>query len=273
MAVQTKKKRYMNVDELRAYKVAYGSKLGARDYMSYVGLPAILFGVFSFLLLYNGWVSFVCMIIGAFYGLKTLLPQSVRKQYEREAFNQRNKFVNNITQVLTDDNQTVIGAIRKVTVRSHGKFKEDLQKFHARLIGADNDQVRQAIIWLSDKYDDDVIFLQFLEQLETAMVEGRSNVDTLKEIKTYHNDIRKKQEYYERAKEGHLRDMRQLIIITGILIICLALSFGFSTYMEAFARHIVGYATSLLYLIILMIFFKQFVGYLFDDSVLEIRKK
>ncbi|PAE87684.1 hypothetical protein [Shouchella clausii] len=273
MAIATKKKKTMNVDELRAYRVAYGGKLGVKDFRNYVGLPAGLFGAFSFLLLYNGWISAVCAIIGAIYGALVLLPKSIKKQYEFEGFNQRNKFLNNITQVLTDDNQTVLTAIRKVIQRADGEFKEDLKRFYAMLVGSDDERIRESVISLSDKYDDDVIFVQFLEQLETAMIEGKNNIDTLKDIKTYHNDIRKKQEAYEKAKSNHLRDMRQLIIITAILIIALTISFGFQTYLDAFARHPVGYISSGLYLLMLSLFFKQFVGYLFDDSVMEIRKK
>lgn len=270
--VVTKKRKVMNIDELKAYRVAYGGKLRIKDYFTYVGAPAVLFGFFSFLLLYNGWVSLVCFLLGAFYGLTVFLPKSIRKQYEMEAFNQRNKFLNNITQVLTDDNQTVLMAIKKVTSRADGEFREDLKKFHAMLIGADNNRIRDAIIWFSDKYDDDVIFVQYLEQLETALIEGKTNIDTLKDIKTYHNDIRKKQELYEKGKQGHLRDMKQLIVITAILIVALSVSFGFHVYLKAFARNIIGYITCGLYLTIMAYFFTQFSKYLFDDSVMEIRK-
>lgn len=272
MALATKKKKTLNIDELKAYRVAYGKKLGAQDYLSYVGVPAGLFGLFSFLLLYNGWISAVCASIGAFYGITFLLPRTVKKQYEQEAFNQRNKFLNNITQVLTDDNQTVLMAIKKVTPRANGRFKEDLKRFHANLIGADNERMREAIIWFSDAYDDDVIFQQYLEQLETAMIEGKTNTDTLKDIKTYHNDIRKKQDAYEREKQKHLSDNKQLIVITVILIVALAISFGFQTYLSAFARHLVGYISSGIYLLLLATFFRKFMSYLFDDSVMEIRK-
>lgn len=271
--IVTKKKGKMNIDELRAYRRAYGRGLGAKDYVSYLGVPAGLFGTFSFLLLYNGWVSGVCVILGAIYGWRSLLPRVVRKQYEAEAFNQRNKFLNNITQVLTDDNQTVLMAIKKVTERSDGEFQKDLKRFHARLIGADNQRIREAVVWFADRYDDDVIFLQYLEQLETAMLEGKTNVDTLKDIKTYHNDIRKKQDLYERGKAGHLHDMRSLVIITAILIIALAVSFGFETYLSAFARHPIGYVSAGLYLFIMVLFFKQFTNFFFDDSVMEIRTK
>lgn len=273
VALNTKKKKTMTVDELRAYRIAYGGKLGAKDFMFFVGVPAGLLSAFSFLLLYNAWVSGAFFLLGAFYGIKTLMPRAVKKQYEAEGFAQRNKFLNNITQVLTDDNKTVLMAIKKVTTRSNGEFREDLKKFHAMLIGADNERIRDAVLWFGDRYDDDVIFMQYLEQLETAMLEGKTNIETLKDIKTYHNDIRKKQDLYEIAKNGHLSDMKQLVIITAILIISLAVSFGFETYLSAFARHIVGYISAGLYLGILIMFFKQFAGYLFDDSVMEIRKK
>ena len=269
----TKKKGVFNVDELKAYRVAYGEGLGARDYVTYVGVPALLFGVVSFLLLYNLWITLPVMVIGAIYGWRVFLPRSVRKQYEQASMNQRNKFLNNMTQVLTDDSQTPLMALEKVKRRADGEFKEDLERFHAMLIGADSMRIREAVIWFSDKYDDDVIFLQYLEQLETIMLEGKTNIDTLHDIKTYHNDIRKKQALYERGKAGHVRDMKYLMIVTGILLISLAVSFGFNTYLEAYARHPIGYVSSGLYMLILMFFFRQFSNYLFDDSVMEIRTK
>lgn len=273
MALATKKKKTFNVDELRAYKEAYGGKLGIRDHMFFIGVPAVLFGTMSFLLLYNGWVSGAIAFFCGIYGFRKLMPRAVKKNYETQAFNERNKFLNNITQVLTDDSQTVLMALKKVTPRSQGEFREDIKRFHAKLMGADQERLREATLWFADRYEDDIIFIQYIEQLETAMLEGKTNVDTLKDIKTYHNDIRKKQDLYEAGKNGHLSDMKQLVFITAILIIALAVSFGFSTYLEAFARHPIGYVTSGLYLLIMWNFFRKFVNYLFDDSVMEIRAK
>ena len=270
--LDTRKKHSFTVDEMRAYRAAYGRKLGARDGFFFIGLPGIIYGLFSFLLLYNGWVSGVLLVLGCLYGWRSLMPRAIRKQYEISAFNQRNRFLNNVTQVLTDPKQTVIMAIEKVTPRSGGEFKEDLQQFHAQLIGADNKRIREAIIWFSDKYDDDVIFTQYLEQLETAMLEGKTNVDTLKDIKTYHNDIKEKQEGYEKKKNGHLGDMKVLGFIIVVMIIALATSFGFQTYLRAFAHNMIGYVTVGIYLLIMTKFARTFVNYLFDDSVMEIRK-
>lgn len=259
-----------NIDEIKAYRVAYGKSLGSKDYAKYIVIPGLILATLSLLILYNGWVSGVMFIMGCIYGWRVILPRSIRREYERKAFNQRNKFLNNITQVLTDDSQTVLMALDKVIPRASGEFKEDLKTFYAILIGANNNQIRDAVMWICDKYDDDVVFIQYMEQLETAMIEGKNNVDTLKDIKTYHNDIRKKQEQFEQGKAAHFRDMKQLAFITVILLVALALSFGFSTYLEAFARHPVGYVTGGIYIFAILFFLRQFVGYFFDDSVMEV---
>lgn len=270
--INTQKKGIVNIDELKAYKVAYGGKLGTKDYASFVVAPGLLLAVFSFLILFNIWVSLLSFGVGIFYGLAFLLPKSIRKQYEMQSFNQRNKFINNITQVLTDDSQTVLMGLQKVSERSDGEFKDNLSMFHARLIGADDEMIRDAVTWLSDLYDDDIVFIQYIEQLETALIEGRTNIDTLQDVKTYHNQIRTKQEYYESQKNAHLSDMKKLTVITLILVVMLSVSFGFSKYLEAFARHITGYITAGLYLIVVGNFLRQFSGYLFDDSVTEVKQ-
>lgn len=269
--VNTRKNKVVNIDELKAYKVAYGGDLGSKDYVSFVIVPAALLGVLSFLILFNLWVTLACVGIGVFFGLSFLLPKSVRKQYESQSFNQRNKFINNITQVLTDDSQTVLMGLQKVTERSEGEFQEKLKMFHARLIGANDEMVRESVIWFCDLFEDDIVFVQYIEQLETALIEGRTNIDTLQDIKTYHNQIRKKQELYEIQKNGHLSDMKQLAVITIILIVLLSVSFGFNTYLDAFARHWSGYISAGLYLSLIMNFLRQFSIYLFDDSVTEVR--
>lgn len=270
--IVTKNRKSMSLDEIKAYKVAYGDKLKVKDFTMYVGSPALIFGGMSLLLLHNFWLSFVLAFLGALYGVTYILPKAVKKQYEARSFVQRNKFLNNISQVLTDEGQTVMSAIGKVTPRADGEFKDDLEQYHAMLIGVDDERLREATIWFSEKYEGDVVFLQYLEQLETAMLEGKSNVDTLKDIKSYHNDIQKKQDYYELVKQGHLSAMKQLMMIATVMIIVMNFSFGYKTYEEAYATHFSGYISAGIYLLVLAYFFRQFMTYYMDDSVMEIRK-
>lgn len=266
----TKKKKIINVDELNAYKVAYGKPLQTKEYFIYVGVPALVLGGLSFILVYYLAVGLIFGVIGAIYGVKVILPKSVEKQYESESFRQRNKFANNMTQILTDENKTVIRGLSVAKERAAGEFKEDLDKLYARLYGADNQQIRKGFENIVKKYEDDVIFVQYLEQLETATLEGRANIDTLKDIKTYHNDMKKKQSYYEGEKKAQMQNMQTLCGVIVILIFSVQFSFGFGQYIEIFAHDIIGWVTSGIYLFLMSGYFKKFLSYTFDDSILEV---
>ncbi|MGG0740402.1 hypothetical protein [Niallia taxi] len=268
--LNTRKKRVLNVNELNAYKVAYGKPLKTKDFVSYVGMPALLFAGFTFLLLYYWWLSIFMAITGALYGMKVLLPKSVEKVYQYQSFAQRNKFINNITQILTDDGKTVTMALEIANTRAEGEFQKDINELQARLIGADNTMINKAFTSMENKYQDDVIFAQFLEQLETAMLEGRTNIDTLKDIKTYHNDMKKKQSEYQNKKNGHLTDMKMLGVVVVIFLLAVSFSFGISKYINDFARQPIGWVTCGVYMLLMGQFFRKFSFFLFDDSVLEV---
>ncbi|MCM3034156.1 hypothetical protein [Niallia sp. MER 6] len=268
--LNTRKKRVLNVNELNAYKVAYGKPLKTKDFVSYVGMPALLFAGFTFLLLYYWWLSIFMAITGALYGMKVLLPKSVEKVYQYQSFAQRNKFINNITQILTDDGKTVTMALEIANTRAEGEFQKDINELQARLIGADNTMINKAFTSMENKYQDDVIFAQFLEQLETAMLEGRTNIDTLKDIKTYHNDMKKKQSEYQNKKNGHLTDVKMLGVVVVIFLLAVSFSFGISTYINDFARQPIGWVTCGVYMLLMGQFFRKFSFFLFDDSVLEV---
>lgn len=268
--LDTKKKNIINVDELNAYKAAYGKPLRSKDYIYYIGMPALVFAGFSFLLLYYWWISLIAGVLGAIYGAKVFLPKSIAKNYKEQSFSQRNKFVNNMTQILTDENKTVTRALATANSRAEGEFQEDITILQARLVGADNTQIKNGFKNLSEKYQEDIIFCQYIEQLETAMLEGRANIDTLKDIKSYHNDMKKKQIEYESKKQGHLSDMKMLCGVVVVFILAVSFSFGFKTYVQHFAHHPTGWITCGIYIVLMAQFFRKFSIYLFDDSVLEV---
>ncbi|EJQ72433.1 MULTISPECIES: hypothetical protein [Bacillus] len=268
---KTRKKKFVNADEINAIKVAYGKPLEKKDYVRYALIPGLIVAGFSFILLYYWWVSLILGFVGALYGLKVLMPKNIQRAYEQISFRERNKFVNNMTQILTNDSNTLLNALGRASDRSEGELKKDLKVLQARLMGADHEQVLQAFKVLSNKYRDDIIFVQYLEQVETASLEGKTNVDTLKDIKTYHNEMKEKKEDYERKKDGQLKDMKMLCSVVVIFILIIAFSFSFDTYIQAFARHPIGWGTSGIYMLLMFFFFKSFATYYFDDSILEVK--
>ncbi|MFJ1106842.1 hypothetical protein [Bacillus albus] len=268
---KTRKKKFVNADEINAIKVAYGKPLERKDYLRYGLIPGLIVGGFSFIMLYYWWVSLIIGFIGVLYGLKVLMPKNIQRVYERTSFNERNKFVNNMTQILTNDSNTLLTALGRASDRAEGELKKDLKVLQAKLMGADHEQVLHAFKELSNKYRDDIIFVQYLEQIETAALEGRTNVDTLKDIKSYHNEMKEKKEDYQRKKDGHLKDMKMLCGLVIFFIIIIAFSFSFDTFIDAFARHPIGWITSAIYMLLMFLFFKSFATYYFDDSILEVK--
>jgi len=268
---KTRKKKIVNAEEINAFKAAYGQPLQQKDYVKYSIIPAFIVGGLSFILLYIWWVSLILAVVGALYGLRVIMPKTIKRAYEKDSFRERNTFVNNMTQLLTNDNQTLLSALGRASDRSKGELRKDLKILQAKLTGADDEQVLQAFKDLSNKYRDDIIFSQYVEQMETSVLEGRTNLDTLKDIKSYHNEMKEKKEDYERKKEGHLKDMKMLCGVMVIFILAITFSFSFDTYITAFAHHPIGWITCGVYMLLMFHFFRTFATYLFDDSILEVK--
>jgi len=271
--VKTKKKNKVTIDELNAYNTAYGDELGKKEFFTYVILPGFLFCFFATILLYQWVFSLIMFLGGVLYGWMFFLPKSIKKNYEKVSFQQRNNFINNMTQVMTDPNKTVSMGLNEVAKRAEGEFQDDLLRLQASLFGSNHSDIKEAFYEISSKYEDDVVFTQYMEQIETAALEGTGNAETLKDVKVYHNQMKEKQQNYEKLKQGHLGDMKVMAFTITVFILALTFSFGFDTYISAFARSLPGYITVGVYLTVIAIFFKQFSTYLFDDSVTTMRSK
>lgn len=267
----TKNKNVMNIDELNAYRVAYGKPLNYKDYFNLIGVPALALGGLSFIIMYKWWFSLILGVIGAIYGIRVVLPKSVDKNYQAQAFVQRNKFINSLTQILTDPGKTIHVALDTVRRRADGEFKDDLDILQAQVLGANVKDVQSAIKVLTDKYEKDIIFVQYMEQIETAMIEGRTNIDTLKDIKNYHNDIQKKQSYYNREKERRFNDLKKITIAMLLFVVAsTVVLLGFETYVNYFTNSIIGWITGLIFLGFQIRNYSQFFKFYFDDSITEI---
>lgn len=261
----------MTIDELNAYKIAYGNPLERKELFRGLLIPfAISFG-FSFILYYYWWIGLIAGIVGAIYGYMYIIPQQVKRVYNANSFRERNNFINNITQILTNDDTTVLNALNTVGERASGEFKEDLLKLQANLLDASNEGVQEAFQVVSDKYNYDVIFSLFVEQLTTATIEGRTNIDTLKDIKGYHNMLKQRQESFYMKKQQRSKDFKFMSKVAAIFIAAITLSFGFRQFIDVYAHNPIGWLASGLYLIILAYIFHSFQKKMGDDSVMEVK--
>lgn len=258
------------IKKLNRYKEAYSQGINYMDYIQYIAGPGMFLGVFSFLLWYRVSITLFMFIIGCIYGYRYIFPKVIYRLYRLNSLSERNKFINNVTQILMDDNKTVLKALQIVLPRLKGEFKDDISRLSSRIQGANSIEVTKAFNVITDKYKNDPIFFQFCEQLESAIIEEKNNTNILKQIKKYHNDLKFKTDQFINKKNEFLSDLKQLIFLAVILILVLTFSTGYDSYLNAFGHSAVGLAFGGLYFLLVNSFLHSFFKNYFKDDVMSI---
>lgn len=115
-----KKKKILTIDELNAYKIAYGSPLKRKELFFSLMIPFVVAFFYTFILFYNLWLPLITGILAMIYSYAYIIPQQVKRGYENNAFREKNNFVNNMTQILTNNEKTVLQALKTVADRANG---------------------------------------------------------------------------------------------------------------------------------------------------------
>lgn len=277
--------RNYNLNELKALSSAFGKNDSQVKFKTFIFIPATMsMGIFyiyltpiipfksveDFFLVFMG---FVFGAIGAFFGWKNILPQIVEREYQKKQFVEKNRFVNTLTQLMSDGQRSVWLCLKSVASRVDGQFKEDLDILIARLRNADENEVRSSFSAFISRYEDDVFFSQFVDELCSSILEGRGNLKTLQELKDSYNVIKIKQEEFFSQKQALIQSaFVAFSIITGIVIALHVLPSIGSAYPAIFSHSIVGWVDFVIYYVaMLWVFNRLVVGY-FDDNVLQMKK-
>ncbi|GAF66460.1 hypothetical protein BTS2_3361 [Bacillus sp. TS-2] len=266
-----KKQKILSIDELSAIRAAYGNPLQKKEVITYVITPFIVVFLYSFILYYYWWLSLILGLLASFYGYIYIIPQELKRTYEQNAFRERNKFINNMTQLLINDKKTVHQALSTVIPRAEGEFKDDLEKVQAKLLGENDSAIHLVFQELNEKYKQDVVFSMFAEQLTNALIEGRATSNTIKDIKTYHNDIKKRQIKFLIDKDNEARDFKKMSKYVVVAILILSFAFDISRYIEIYAHHPIGWIGNSIYLLLLFKVYHSYLKNMGDDSVMEVK--
>ncbi|EAC2557518.1 hypothetical protein JR536_002931 [Listeria monocytogenes] len=265
-----KKRQTFNLDELNAYKKAFGSPLLKKEIFVNIAAPAIVSGGYVFILTYYWWLAVLFAILGGFYGYRVSMPLNIKRVYEQQALYERNRFVNYMTQILSDPNKTVVTALGIVADRAKGEFRDNLKVLRGTLMDATPNEITEAFHGLKEKYPNDIVFDLYLEQLVTATIEGHGSMDTLKNIKSWHNSLIDKQKMFIARKKVFAREFRMTVLIgvgvVGVLTICL----GFPKFIDYFAHFWIGWVTSAIYLGAHFHYYRRFQQQFVDDDVMEV---
>ncbi|HAC3177465.1 TPA_asm: hypothetical protein GZK45_15095 [Listeria innocua] len=265
------KRKTYTIDELNAYKTAYDKPIVRQDIITIMSKPFIFTFLFAYIVYFNWWISLIYAGIAAFYAYRVLLPGQIKRVYVEKSFIERHNMINHITQILTNEEETVLSALAQVTDGANGKFKEDLLKLRLQLSGANDSQILRAFKEFEDAYQEDKIFQMYVNQLTTTMIEGRTNVDTLKNLKSYHNTLKKMQDGFFAEKLHLHRKLLGMIQGGAILIGAIIVGLGWQQFIDQYAHTLIGIVFSTVYMFAIGIAIHRHNLLMQDDKVMEVR--
>lgn len=268
--LKTKRKKRYDINELNAYATAYGGPIGRKDYLMYVGLPAVVAAGFTFILYYSIIVSIVAFVVGVLYGLWFMLPNMTRRKYFLASLYERGRYVRLLTQIATNKDKSMLTVLYEATERlnKNGELYKEMMDLVANIgtdITQENVQFQFKII--RDKYVIDPTFCQFLEQVETGLLNGNNNVDTLQEIEFYHSENRRNLENFIKIKDSHIGGYKSIVGLVIFLTVIASYSIGIQDYIAGFSRTWVGAVFGGIFLGGNVFFFMQIMKFYFDDDV------
>lgn len=265
-------KTIMTIDQMNAYRTAYGDPLRSKEIFTALVVPFMVGFVAVMILFYYWWLALIGGLIGLFYGYTVLMKNNIQRVYQQQSRIQRNRFINNMTQLLTNPNETVVSAINWCSqdIVSEGEFKRDLELLVVELMDATPSEVKEAFFKMREKYKQDFVFSLYMENLITASLEGRTDIKKLKDLKSWHNDVMDQTNIFMKNKVGSVRQYNLTIAYTVGIIAVLTFAFGFDGYLLYYAHNPIGWISSTILLVLSGIYYQSFQTKLADDEVMEV---
>lgn len=268
--VKKRSKGRLSIHEINTIQTAYFKKFTALDYIQITIAPALTFAFMTYFLAHYIPATIVAAVVGILFGLFKQLPLQVKKNYYYRSYVERNRFLNNFTQLIINENLPLLDVLEKIIPRLSGELYNDLTILLARITTADSKMASEAFKDLANKYEDDVVFAQYIEQIETVFIEGHRNIETFKELKKQHNLFLEKLQGFQKDKEEYNGTFVSIALLVVIVLAVSIFGLGIPKYLEAFAHTTVGAVCIGLYLLILYVLYSKSIDYIYDDSISKI---
>lgn len=265
-------KRQRTVQDLNAWEQAYGHQLTStgryRKILPYV-LSITAYGEILFARLP---ITIVLFLISSVICWSSILAKETYVSYIRASYSERNRIVNMISQALSGGDATLFSALKQTIPSMNGELKHEFQLLLGLIArSARNDELHDWFVNEISKYREDVIFGQYLEQLETMNQEGVYTVDTFMSLTHYHNDLYQKQLAYIHGKDEQKQAVFTIVaIVFGLLCVMAFAVKGWSGWIKMYCYNPAGKVASVIFIIIYACLIKRFIKIYYDESVTTI---
>ena len=267
--VKRRGRKQFTIQDLNAWEQAYGHQLTNTQRFRKI-LPYVLsITAFTELLFVRLPVTIAVFIISSMFCWASILSKETYVNYVRKSYSERNRTINLLSQALSGGDATLFTALKQTIPSMHGELRHEFQILAGLLArSARNDELHDWFVNEISKYRDDVIFGQYLEQLETMNQEGVYTVSTFLNLAHYHNNLYQKQVQYINAKEQNRREVFTIVgLVFGLILVLAIMVNKWSGWVRLYAHSPFGEVVSVIFAIIYFMIVKSFIKYYYDESI------
>lgn len=265
-------KRIYNIDDLNAIRTQYENPIRKKEILLFALVPALYVFSLVFSLFYNWKLSLAFSLIGVVYGVAIIMPKMVNRNHYSRSQRERNRFMNSLTQNLVNDNILTEDGLERVSNRLSGELAVDIKELTTRLKYENALEQNLAYETLSNKYKSDRVFVQFVDQLNTATNEGRNNINELDSLASHHDLVLQKQNTFYQVKDEKLMWYCVASVITIAVAATLAITTWNLGYKQVVISTPIGWIIGFIFIVFNLIYTHKFVGDYFDDEVMEVKR-
>lgn len=266
-------KRQNNIVAMNAKEELYGGHMTkARVFRMLIGWE-IGIAIFAITLygpvVQHAWCVLAWMLIVAIYIYNVLIPRKIESDYQMRSQQERNRFINIVTQGMSTKNANMLSVLRRATRKAEGEFKDDLNALVAVLVSApDYDEQHAAFERIIHKYADDIYFGLFMEQVETVYHESIYHIETFQTFEDSHNKLLLKQKEFIAQKREVQHIMFTMCGIAEFTIAATTIGAeGYKVYLSMYALSKAGMVVSTVYLIVLCLIVAKFYKNFYNNAV------
>lgn len=272
MAKRKFMKQRKTIQELDAMEELYGGRFTKSKLFRILLMYSVIPLAFGTLLYRNVFYTGIWVIITCIYTFVKVIPGNVKSDYNMKAHNERNRIINVITQSLTSGNPSVKQGIKMAIDNTNGELHYDMNKLYAKLLGdATPEAIHKSFLDLRKKYEDDIYFGLFLEQLEVGLGKAHPDIRTIVIFRESHNAE------FSTTKKFRMRKRDQLKMVVTMLgmafgtCVLAAVALTYSKFVSLYNHSLPGFVITTFFMTVLFMILNHFVNLYQDDSINSIK--
>lgn len=264
----------ISLEELQAREDAYGHTLNTNKMVKIMAPYIIAMGAFAYILFVNFMFTGIVMVLSGIYAYLQILPREISVRYYRNAYAQRNQLITSFNQYLSDPTNTLKYDLFCSCQHLRGEFKADMISLSSVVYYSTNkDEWHSAFRKVEDKYKDDTLFREFLEQIENSLIRDTKPRKTFLDITNNHTEMFQMQQEWIAIRAKHRKNFFVIVAFVFALVTSVAFSSqgyspqSFHNWEVTYAHSWIGIGFSVVFMVLLMLITNGFFKLYYDEDL------